>query len=936
MLRRYILIVLFCCGASLTAQHTLTIEATLLPGEKSLNVNQQIVYVNTSNQVLHEIYLNDWANSFSNKTTPLAKRFGENYDSSFHFEKDINRGKTTLYSFSNASSQPLEWEYGEAVDIIKITLERSLPPGQSYTLNALYKVKQPATKFTRYGVTPQNDYKLKYWYLSPAAYNGEWEAYSNKNSEDLYLTPSTFNITITTPKRYQLVSDFKTLSEEVSDDTKKTQLFGESRMCATLYLERVSSFESVVTDKVEIITNLKDRKVSAPIKALATDRVVHFLDDKLGPYPFDKMVISEADYKSSPVYGLNQLPNFISPYPDGFEHDMELLKTITRNYIENTLPLHPRKDHWLIGALQIHLMIKYVDTYYPEMKIIGNLSDFWVIRWAHASDLEFNDQYPMLYLNMARNNLHQALSTPKDSLVKFNKNIASDYFAGDGLQYLSDYLGDEVLDTSIKEFYTDNKLKAVSPATFQQKLEQNTSLPVNWFFEDYVGKRATIDFKIRKVKKRGDSLEVTVKNLRNTSMPVSIYGINKDSVLYKKWLPPIDSTATFTLPAKDVRQLALNYEAIIPEFNQRNNYKSVKGLLNKPVQFRLFQDVEDPKYNQMFFMPVFTYNLYDGFVVGPKLYNKTVLPRPFVYKVAPQYGFRSKTLVGSANVSYTQNLDSGKLYAMRYGIAGSMFSYNDGLFFRRLTPFIRFGFRNKDLRDNEKQFINIRNVNVFRDLDPQDPDQEPNYSVFNFNYKYSNPNLINFFAGELDYQISDRFSKVAIELEYRKLFLNNRQLNLRLFAGTFLFNDTRSDGDYFSFALDRPTDYLFDYNYYGRSEDDGLFSQQIIVAEGGFKSQLEPAFSNSWIATMNASTNIWKWIYAYGDVGLINNKGQGTKAVFDSGVRLSLVADYFELFFPLYSNLGWEPGLPNYDQKIRFIVTLSPATLLKLFTREWY
>lgn len=937
IIQRFIVIACLLLSGVVLGQHTLKIEATLVPEETSLEIKQQIVYVNTSQEVLNEIYLNDWANSFATKTTPLAERFGENFNSSFHFEKKERRGNNTIYSISNASLSPLEWEYGAEIDIVKVTLDQPLEPGESYTLNALYKVKSPETRFTRYGVTDEGDFKLRYWYLSPAAYmDGQWEAYSNKNSEDLYLTPSTFDIQLRLPKNFSVTSELNEVSRQEAGDDQIVNLQGDSRMSATLYLENNNTFESIVTDKFEVITNLKDKKVTGALKALATDRIVHFLDEKLGEYPFEKMVISTADYKSSPVYGLNQLPNFISPYPNGFEHDMELLKTITRNYIENTLALHPRKDYWLIGALQIHLMIEYVDTYYPKMKIIGNLSNMWVIRWAHLADLEFNDQYPLLYMNMARNNLHQALSTPKDSLVKFNKNIASDYYAGNGLQYLSDYLGAEAVDKSIKEFYAQHRLQPVKPASFQTILESNTDLPVNWFFEDYVGKRRTIDFKIKKVKKRGDSLLVTVKNLRDTKLPVSIYGIRKDSVIYKKWLPPIDSLATFTLPAEGVKRLALNYEAVIPEFDQRNNYKAVTSLLNRPIQFRLFQDVEDPRYNQAFFMPVFTFNIYDGFVAGPKLYNKTVLPRQLIYKVAPQYGFRSKTIVGSANISYTENLDEGKLYAMRYGIAGSRFSYNEGLFFKRLTPFMRFGFRPKDLRSNKRQFINLRNVNVFRDLDPNDPDQEPNYSVFNFNYSYSNPNLINWFTAEFDYQISDRFSKMAVEMEYRKLFLNNRQLNLRLFAGTFLFNDTRSDGDFFSFALDRPTDYLFDYNYYGRSEDDGLFSQQFIVAEGGFKSQLEQAFSNSWIATLNASTNIWNWIYAYGDVGLVNNRGQGTTAVFDSGIRLSLVADYFEVFFPLYSNLGWEPGLPEYDKRIRFIVTLSPSTLLKLFTREWY
>ena len=225
---------------------------------------------------------------------------------------------------------------------------------------------------------------------------------------------------------------------------------------------------------------------------------------------------------------------------------------------------------------------------------------------------------------------------------------------------------------------------------------------------------------------------------------------------------------------------------------------------------------------------------------------------------------------------------------------------------------------------------------MFRDNNPNDPNQDPNYSVFNAQYVYSNPNLINYFRGVVDYQISSKFSKISTTFSYRKLFINNRQLDLRAYAGVFLFNDSRNGDDFFSFALDRPTDYLFDYNYYGRSEETGLFSQQLILAEGGFKSQIKPAFANSWMTTINGSTNIWKWIFAYGDVGLLQNKEQGTNAVFDSGIRVNLVADYFELYFPMYSSLGWEPGLPNYDQRIRFIVTLSPKTLLGLFTRKWY
>ena len=167
-------------------------------------------------------------------------------------------------------------------------------------------------------------------------------------------------------------------------------------------------------------------------------------------------------------------------------------------------------------------------------------------------------------------------------------------------------------------------------------------------------------------------------------------------------------------------------------------------------------------------------------------------------------------------------------------------------------------------------------------------------------------------------------------------FESNRQLNIRFFTGIFLYNNNPDDSDYFSYALDRPSDYIFDYNYLGRSETTGFYSQQIIIAEGGFKSKLDTPFANQWMSSFNLSTTLWKYVQAYGDIGLVKNKYQNPRFVYDSGIRLNLVTDFFEVYFPIYSNLGWEIGQPHYDQKIRFLFTLDPQALLGLFRRKWY
>ena len=935
--KNYISIVLFVVSLPIWSQHTITIDASLNDSSKTIDIRQQVLFENTTGTPLDTLYFHDWANSFSTKKSPLGVRLEENYVGIFHFEKDKDRGSTNITNVSDQAGNPLVWDRGHSVDLLYVVLPKPLENGASFGINFTYTLKVAKDTYTRYGVDKQGNYKLRYWYISPAVYDNKWQLYSNKKSNDLFQRASRFNITFHLPKAFEVTTELEVVKTSIEKEMKTITLKGDKRIKATLFLGKTNLFETIVVSGLEVQSNLSKSKLSPTMRAITLDRMVNFLTQKVGPYPFKKIIISNEDNKNNPVYGLNQLPGFLSPYPTGFEYDITHFKTLSRTYLENTILLHPREDAWLYGALQIYLMIQYVNTYYPNMKLLGNISDFWIIRWAHIADLEFNDKYSLLYLNMARNNIHQSLNTPKDSLSKFNKKIANNYYAGKGLEYIKDFLGSNTLDVGIKQFYNTYKLKPSTPEDFKHSIDSLSSKNIDWFFKDYVNKRSTIDFKIKKTTTRGDSIDLTIINKRDNVLPVSVYGSNKKgALLFKKWSNPIDSVGIVTVPAKDLKKIELNKQGFIAEYNRANNTKTFGSVFNRPLQFRLFKDAQDHRFNQVFFMPVIEYNLYDGITTGIKLYNKTILPKGVHYKLEPQYGFKSKTLIGNASLLYTNQIEQGKLRSIRYGFTGNYFSYDTGLFYRRFTPFMTFTFANQDIRNNEKQFINIRNVNVSRDENPTNPQQDPNYNVFNASYVYSNPNLINYYRTVVDYQLSNKFSKIALTFDYRKLFENNRQLNLRLFAGVFLFNDTKQNDDFFSFALDRPTDYLFDYAYYGRSENSGIFSQQLIEAEGGFKSKLEVDYANSWMTTISASTNLWRWILLYGDAGLAHNTHKGTKAVFDSGIRINLVQNYFEVYFPLYSSLGWEPGQDNYDQKIRFKITLSPKTLLGLFTREWY
>ncbi|MDW5288171.1 metalloprotease [Formosa sp. PL04] len=909
---------------------------------KQIHISQTIQYKNTTQDTLHAIYLNDWANSYSTKTTPLAKRFTQEYKTNFHFAKNHDRGFTAVTSVTQ-NNHDLEFNrVKNHPDVLKIKLPEPLQGGETYTLNLHYIVQVPSDNFTRYGWTNTDDFNLRYWYMTPAVYNGKWNYYSNKDLDDLYIPPSDLHLEIKFPSYYTLISQLETTNTQIKNEYTTISLESKNSIDSKLFLKKVSDFNITGNESFSVITNINDDNINEIERIIITDKIITFITDNFGDYPHEKLLLSEIDYKKNPIYGLNQLPNFIRPFPNNFHYELKLIKTALNNYFENILLINPREDYWLNDGLQIYYLMKYVDAYYPNMKLFGTLSNIWGIRSFHATQLQFNDQYTFLYMHMARSNLDQPLTMPKDSLLKFNSNIASKYKAGLGLKYLSDYLNNDIVQGSIDSYISLYKQKLSSTKDFETLLRCSTNKNVDWFFNDYVSTREKIDYKIKGYDIVGDSIEVTIKNKRHNSMPIPLFGIKNDSIVYKTWIDNITETDKVTIPKDSIDKLVLNYDMVVPEYNLRDDWKSLKGFLfnNKPVQFRLFKDIEDPYYNQVFFIPEFSYNYYDGFSPGIRLYNKTALPKAFLYSVSPRYAIKSKQVVGNLSLNYTHRLEDKDLYYIKYGFSGAYSHYAPDLSYTSFTPYINLRIRNNDdFRDNEYQYLTFRYVSIAREDDPSyqyNQEGVPDYNVFNIRYGNVDPNLKNFFSGYTDFQLAEGFGKIAVNFEYRKLTENNRYYNLRLFAGTFLYNNTYETSDYFSFALDRPTDYLFDYNYLGRSEETGVLSQQLIIAEGGFKSKLNPAFANQWITTLNAGTTIWKYLEVYGDVGFVKNHNQSAKFVYDTGFRLNIITDYFELYFPVYSNLGWEITQPQYNEKIRFIVTLSPKTLFGLFKRRWY
>ncbi|WP_343486207.1 metalloprotease [Allomuricauda sp. d1] len=919
----------------------------ILDGEtKKIEIKQRFTYKNNSGSTLNVLYFNDWNHAYSSNTTPLAKRFGEDFNRSLHLANRREFGHTHIKSVVNSKYEGLDWERTAAQDIIRIKLAEPLPPDAAIEIFFTYDIQLPDSKFTGYGYDGDQYYYLKDWYLTPAVFDGDWQLYSNKGLDDLYTDVTNTRINFIFPRELFLSSNFANQNVARFPQGQSAILEAPSRKNCDIVLTPEKEFTKHVTPHLTVTSNIEAKKYDVPSQGISIEKIARFMRKNLGDYPHDNLKVSTMEYNKNPLYGLNQLPSFIRPYEEQFQFEMMFLKTALNKYLRETLFMNPRKERWVYDAIAYYLMIKFVEENYPDQKLIGKLANVWGVRSFHLAEMGFNEQYYFLQMLSARSNIDQALTTPNDSLIVFNQKIANRYKAGLGLAYLANYVGKERIDSTIIDFYKVHRLKPKTKTSdFKQALKFCTDDDIDWFFNEYVSTRDKIDYKIKKVSKTEDSITLTLKNKRGTRVPISLFGLQNDSVISQYWFTGIDTTRTFTIPRNGEDRLVLNYDKKIPEFNQRDNWKTLNGFFsgNKKLQFRFFKDTEDPYYNQVFYVPIANFNVYDGITPGLRIYNKTFLERPFVYDFAPTYSFLERTLVGRASFRYRKYHGKSGLYVSNYFIGGSTSHFQENSRFTTITPAISFGWRPNDLRSNKRQSLLIRHRNVFRSIDEGvltddsidlDLENNPDYNVFNVRYQNRTNDIVNYRSSLLDFQHSSQFTKLALELEYRRLFTSNRQLNLRFYAGKFIRNKT--DSDFFSFALDRPTDYLFDLGYLGRSEDSGIYSQQIIIAEGGFKSRFEDQFGSDWIATTNASFNVWRWVELYGDLGFIADRGENARFHYDSGVRLNLVTDYFELYFPVYSNIGWEIARRDYGERIRFIVTLDIKTLTGLFTRKWF
>ena len=897
------------------------IDAKLNSEDKTIEIYQIMKFKNTSNTPLKEIFLEDWSNSYLDNTTSLAKRISDEYSRSFSFAQKKQRGSSSI---NNIKSNNIEtWErLDDALDIIKVNLKKPISTGGSIEIEISYSIKLPDSKFTGYGYDDDNFYLKNWLIVFSNISNSIWYNQSNLNLDDQSLQKAGYKLKISFDEDLHLFSNLIKNNTEVSNNIKTVFLSGTEIKDVRINLLTQDDYKKFENFNYEIETDVF--RTSSPLDSeIKVNRIVNFITNYFNDTDNNKLLVPRTDYESNPFYGFNELPSFISPFSDEFLEEIIFLKSFVINYLNQKLNLNKRESHWVYNGLEIFLLNKYINDFYPKVKFLGRLAGISLLKNYEISKINFNDLFLNYSEYVQRLNLHQIDDQSSEYLTRINQEIASPYHSGLGLIYLEEIIGENNFKDLARRI-NNSKTRGELNSLFLNY----SGIDLDWFVEDYIGKRQSIDLKIKRINKN----EIQVYEKNNINIPYSIGFLKNDSIIEKRFF---EEYKRIELPKLDYDYVAINPDITIPESNRSNNWIYTKSNSNlKPLKVKFISDLENPKFKTLYLRPEITYNLYDGVSPGINILNKGLKNKPFSYEVFTQYASKEKTLVGSLNFRYQLNNEVKNNYSTVFNLFYNTNHYKENLRYQVFSPSVRINFRdNSNLRSKIRKSLTLSVFNVNKENNIRNDNLLDEYSIYNLGYYYSDIGIIKYLRTSINTEFSNNFGKLNLEFDYRKLLKGNRQFQARVFLGKFFWNNDQFDN--FNYNLGRSGGYLFLDNYLGRSESSGLLSQQFIMAGGGFKSFFEEPTTNNFMLTTNLNIGIWKWIEGYLDLGMLKDDIGESRYFYGSGIRLNLLPDFFELYFPVSSSNGFELDDYRYYNNIRFIVSYNIESLGKLFSRRW-
>ena len=897
-----------------------------------LNIKQRIVYYNKSTRNLHQIKLLNFASAYKNRNTSLLDRILEDRKTDLYYAKENQLGKLiTLLVNGQAYSDDFDKE-NIFIDV------PTLMPNDSAQLNLEYSVQIPDAQFTGYGVS-KNDVLLKYFFLVPDYFDAE-----NAQKKHYFNIDETINV-----DTFYAV-DFSSSPMKVSSNLpeKSPKIFeGKLNKDVEVYLSseenfKIATFLDGKNYLVEFAYPLSEEEKNYLEFYLPLQ--LKFIKEKIGFLP-EKIFISKKSKLKNDFLGNDDIKfwkfNF-KLFTNAENIDLDYISIVSQEVADQIFVADKNKTHWLTNGLKTYLEIQYLEKFYSQYKLLGNLPNYKIfgirpLKYSYISELKLTDRYSLPHQYIMAQNFDQKIDENLRYLSNFNEFAVSKFETGSILNFIAEKMGVHYFDDFLKNYLSNYKNTTIDTKDFLNQMAICSGYSSE-FLEEYIQHKNRINFKLKSFKNIDNNIHIKVSKNTSLNIPFKLETLNESGVKSTYWYDTNNKhdTNTYVIPNDNIKKIIINDQFAFPESNYRDNYLYTKGLFSnsKKIKFKFFSEIPNPEYNEIYVAPKLFWNNYDKFLLGAKFQNKSLIDRPFLYSITPFYSTGTNSLTGSITALYKIQPAESFFRNINLGVMSSYFHYNYDLAYTKLSLSASM-LLNKNPRSQISRSI-VTSYNFFqRDLSPQmiaEKDYKK-YNIWNAGFIYSESGIIKdkYLFGNL--QLMEDYQKISAESYYRWEYAKNKKLSLRFFGGAFINNKTRNNT--FDFGISKVSNYAFSYDLLAQSASSGILSQQFVIAEGGFKSLINKT-ANQYILSTNLDFHAWKMFNIYADMGVYKNKYEPAEFIWDSGIKLKVIPDFLEIYFPIQSSLGFEPGFKDYKSRIRYTLSLNLNSVIGHFRKGWY
>lgn len=917
---------------------TVSVHAKFSPDKRSAVVTQKIIYHNPHEKDLDTVKLLNWVAAYKNRNTSLLFRKLEDRKNDLYFAKPEELGKIenlhlTINDSAVADLNPEDENF-------YIPLAKKLKKGEAVQIGLQYSLFLPHSMFTGYG---SDGKKLSVKYFFPVSDSFETDEQKERNYIDIEENQNTgnyWNVILDTGFPANIESNLRKISDNHFEGiaTKDTEF-----ILSDINYPKKSFW--VDDQETEIVFGY-------PLDALELQRLefllprhLNFMKQKIGFLP-EKIFISDKFRRSEDFVGISDISfwkfNF-QLFSDMQKTDLHYFSIVSKNIVQQSV-LHNRKeDHWLINGLKTYLEIQYLNRFYKDEKLLGNLPEnaniFGIkpLKFFRASELKLKDRYGLGYQYMLTQNLDQKIGEEYDMLSNFNAMAISHFEMGSIFDFVAQKMGPHHFDNYVKNFIAKSSDEPISRKDFLDGLSVASGYSSD-FIEDFLNRKNRVNFVLKQYEKKGDEYQVKIRKNTVEEIPFRIETIDENAERKTYWFDTDHSTETkiYNIPQQNAEKIVINDGYVFPEKNFRDNYLYTRGIFSnmKKPKLKLFTDIPNPEYNEIYLNPRLSFNAYDKVLIGLNFKNAALFEQNFEYSVTPYFSTGTGKLTGSGAVVYRFMPPESFFRSLQIGVSGSYFHYDYDLTYRKFSAFAGMNFTKNPRSDIGRSFSFSYNF-FYKDLNPQmiTSNEYQKYNLWNIGYGYADNRIIHEQYIGANLQWMEDFSKISADAFYRWEFAKDKKISFRFFGGYFLSNNTKNN--LFDFGISRVSNYAFSYGLLGQSATSGLLSQQLILAEGGFKSYLGTT-ANQWITAFNVDSHVWKWFNVYADAGVYKSKHQNAEFIWDSGVKVKVIPDFLEVYFPVQSSLGFEPAFKDYGKRIRFTLVLNFSAVTSYFRRGWF